>query len=201
MSSGHTAAPRPGGGFNAGMGQFGEHLDETAMTKAVQQKGMQQQQASASTAPTPPPAHQPTQSPPSDMGSITDELFVKPFEDLKSGFADLADFNMWLGIEPTPEQEQERARKEVILKRFNKMTDDEQAITKQKYQEHMKKKQMEEEEKHRQKQLKAQQDQQSFKVPGKAPSGPVMPGMSGSQKAKVQLDFDRVRMDQGQKVG
>src|SRR5690606_16195689 len=111
------------------------------------------------------------------------------------------DLDMWLGIQPSPQQEQERARKEVMLKRFNKMTDEEQAIFKQKYQERLKKVQLEEEEKQRRKQLEAQQQKQSFKIPSKAASGPVGPGMGGKQKAKAQLDFDRQRMDQGQKVG
>jgi hypothetical protein len=201
QSSGHSAAPRPGGGFNAGMGQFGEHLDEAAMMKAMQTKGMQQQKASATTSPTPLASTQKNQKVPRDVGSLTDELIKYPLEDLMDAFKSIADIDMWLGIQPSPGQEQERARKEVILKNFNTFTDEEQAIAKQRYQERMKKMQMEEEEKHRQKQLKAQQQQESFKVPGKAASGPVGPGMSGKQKATNQLNFDRQIQDKSSSLG
>ena len=46
-------APRPRqmGGFNPGMGDSNEHLDESAMQAAVQQKGMQQQAADPGTSP------------------------------------------------------------------------------------------------------------------------------------------------------
>lgn len=199
MPKGPSAAPRPGGGFNPGMGQFGEHLDEAAMMKAMQTKGMQQQKASASTSPTPLSSAQKNQ--PRDMGSLKDELITYPLQDLIDGFKSIWDLDAWLGIEPKPGQEEERARKEIMLKRFNKMTDEEQAIFKQRYQERLKKMQMEEEEKARQKQMKEQQAHQSLQIPSKAASGPVGPGMGGKQKAKAQLDFDRQRMDQGQKVG
>lgn len=197
---GPSAAPRPGGGFNAGIGQPDEHLDEAAMMKAMQTKGLQQQQASASNAPTPPPSTQ-QQHAPSDMGSFTDELFVKPFEDIKRGFKDLFDLEKWLGIEPTPEQVQELERKKILLQRFNQLTDQEQMIAKQRYQERIEKQKLEEEEKQRRKQQEAQQQQQSLNMPHKAQSGPVGPGMSGNQKAKAQLDWDRQRQDSTQSMG
>jgi hypothetical protein len=200
-SSGHSAAPRPGGGFNAGMGQFGEHLDEAAMMKAMQTKGMQQQKASASTSPTPLSSTQKNQKPPRDVGSLKDELITYPLQDLIGAFKSIWDIDAWLGIEPSPAQEQERARKEVMLKRFNKMTDEEQAVFKQRYQERMKKMQMEEEERQRQHQMKEQQSQSSIQVPGKAASGPVGPGMSNKQKATNQLNFDRQRQDKTSSMG
>lgn len=198
-SNGHSAAPRPGGGFNAGMGQFGEHLDEAAMMKAMQQKSQQQQKASTTTVPTPLNAQNRSHQPSRDVGSFSEELFQRPLQDLWEGIKSMADLDMWLGIEPTPEQEQERARKEVILKRFNQLTDEEQSIAKQRYQEHIQRQQAEEEEKHMRKQREEQQS--SLVMPSKAPSGPVGPGMSGKQKASAQLNWDRQRSDQAQKVG
>lgn len=195
-SAAHSVTPRPGGGFNPGMGQFGEHLDEAAMQQAIGQKSLQQQKASFAKTPTPLTAQQKNQKAPArDMGSLTDELIKRPFEDLMDGFKSLADLNMWLGIEPSPEQDQERARKEVILKNYNRMTDEEQAIVKQKYQERTQRMQAEEEEKQKRQQLEAQQQHASIQVPTKAASGPVGPGMSGNQKAKAQLDWDRQRMN------
>lgn len=200
QSSGHSAAPRPGGGFNAGMGQFGEHLDEAAMMKAMQTKGQHQQQASASNVPTPPSAQQKT-APPREMGSLVEELFQRPFQDFIGGLKSLGDLDMWLGIEPTPEQEQERARKEIILKRFNQLNDEQQAIAKQRCQEDLQRKQAEEEEKERRKQQEAQAQQQSLNIPHKAANGPVGPA-SAKQKASTQLQSDRLQgMDKGSKVG
>lgn len=198
QSKGHSAAPRPGGGFNAGRGPFGGHLDETAMMEAMQAKGLQQQKASASTSPTP---HSSTQQQPRDVGSLKDELFTYPAQDLVGSFKSVFDLDTWLGVQPTAEQEQERARKEVLLKRFNQLTDQEQAVFKQRYQERLKKLQLEEEEKAQRRQAEEQQRQASITLPRKAASGPVGPGMGAKQKAKAQLDFDRQRMDQGQKVG
>lgn len=191
-----STRPRPGGGFNAGMGQFGEHMDEAAMAGAVQQKALQQQKASLISSPMAQSSSQKNQkSPPSDMGSLTEELFVKPFNSLVDGFKSIADLNMWLGIEPTEEEEQERERKKVMLQRYNQMTDEEQAITKRRYQERMQRLQAEEEEKQRQKELAAQQQQATLQMPTKAASGPVGPGMSKKQKATAQLNFDRQRQD------
>lgn len=195
-SAAHSVSPRPGGGFNPGMGQFGEHLDEAAMQQAVGQKALQQQKASFAKTPTPTTQQKNLKAnPPREVGSLADELIKRPFEDLMDGFKSLADLNMWLGIEPTEEEQQERARKEVILKNYNRLTDEEQAIVKQKYQERMQRMQAEEEEKHRRQQLEAQQKHATIQVPTKAASGPVGPGMSGSQKAKAQLDWDRQRMN------
>lgn len=195
-SAAHSVSPRPGGGFNPGMGQFGEHLDETAMQQAIGQKALQQQQSSFAKTPQALTAQQKNlkPTPPREVGSLTDELIKRPFEDLMDGFKSLADLNMWLGLEPTEEQQQERARKEVILKNFNRMTDEEQAIVKQKYQERMQRMQAEEEEKQRRQQIETQQQHASIQVPTKAASGPVGPGMSGNQKAKAQIDWDRQRM-------
>ncbi len=44
--------PRPGGGFNPGIGQFNDHLDEQAMQQAMKQKALSQM-AGAQTGPSP----------------------------------------------------------------------------------------------------------------------------------------------------
>lgn len=197
MKSGSTSRPRPGGGFNAGMGQFGEHLDEEAMKKAMSNKGSQQQGASTSGLPSASSVTKQSSGP----LSLTDELLKNPLKDMGNSLKSLADLNTWMGIKPSEEDAQERAHKEIMLKNFNKLTDEEQAVAKQRYQERMKKLQAEEEEKERQKQLKAQQAQESLNMPASPQKGPIGPGMSGSQKAKAQLDWDRQRLSGPANVG
>ena len=203
MRSGSSARPRPGGGFNAGMGQFGEHLDEAAMQQASQQKSLQQQGASTTKTPTlkptTPAAQQSAVS--RDMGSFTDELFKRPAQDFWEGIKSLADLNTWLGVDTSAEDAQERAHKEIILKNFNQLTDEEQVVAKQHYQARIKKLQAEAEEKERQKQLKTQEEQATLHMPASPKKGPIGPGMSGSQKAKAQVDWDRQRLSGPANVG
>ena len=78
---------RPGGGFNSGMGQFGEHLDESAMQQAMTQKALAQQQANPQTAAAAAAgakqAAQPaSQQQPREVGSLGDELLKRPFHDI-----------------------------------------------------------------------------------------------------------------------
>ena len=49
-SMGGGSRPRPGGGFNAGLGQFNEHLDEQALQQAVGQKQLHQLAGSSQSA-------------------------------------------------------------------------------------------------------------------------------------------------------
>lgn len=194
-----ASRPRPGGGFNAGMGQFGEHMDEAAMQQALAQKAMSQQSGSTATVPTPKPASPQTNVPPKadsfrEVGSLKDELVVRPLQDLWHGFKSIFDLRAALGLnEKTSEQQQELARQEMILKRYNQLTEEQQAIAQKNYQERLAKQQQEEQEK-QQKAEAEQRQHQTIQAPSKAASGPVGPGMSGKQKAKAQLDFDRQRM-------
>lgn len=200
--AGPSFRPRPGGGFNAGMGSFGEHLDENAMQQAVQQKALAQQSSSQTTTPTPQSnAHQHA-SPPREVGSLTEELFTRPAEDLYQGVRSIFDLNAWLGLDQkTPEQEQERARKEMILKRFNQLTEEQQAVARQMYEERLQRQRAEESEKEQKKQLEAQQEQQAVMAPSSPQKGPIGPGMSGKQKATAQLQWDRQRLNQPQGAG
>ncbi len=181
---------RPGGGFNMG-GGFNEHLDESAMAQASQQKQLTQAQADPATAQA---AAQKAQSqaqaqkPPPEVGSLTDELIKRPakgvWEEIKKFFS----LNTWLGIEPpqikTPE-EQAKARQ--IHQRYQQLDREQQEVAQKRYQELMQKKKAEEEEKMRKKQMEEQKKAQELPMPSSPQKGPAGPGASKKQKAQARL--------------
>jgi hypothetical protein len=203
MSSPRPAArPRISGGFNQNMGAFNEHLDDDAMQNAMQQKGLTQQNASAAD-PTgmggggalPGAAgtqNRPAQPPkPREIGSITEELVNRPAQDIFKGLKSIFDLNSLLGLPQAEDDPQTKARKQQMLQRYNKLSDEQQAVARQKYQESMQKKQAEEQEKQAKKQQEEQQKSQTINVPSGTKKGPEGPGGSKKQKAVNKLQQDR----------
>lgn len=193
------------GGFNPsmGMGGFDEHLDENAMQAAAKQKTLSQQSSTSvgtSAAPSatntagsanPLPQTQVPPPPPREVGTLTEELLKRPAQDIYRGLAQFFDLNTLLGIDPKADDPQTQARKKQIHQRWNKLTEEQQAVARQKYQEEMQKKQREEQEKQQRKQAEEQQKNQQFQVPSGPQKGPVGPGGSGKQRAVQKLQQDR----------
>lgn len=192
-----TVRPRPGGGFNQGMGQFGEHLDEEALQQAVSQKQLSQQHAVGAGNPqgvqtgTNPldPSSPPT--PPRELGTFTEELITRPAVDVAKGLLSLLDFSAALGIKPpeskTPE---EKARIQATHARYQKLNQEQQAFVRKKYQEEMQKKKSLQEEEERKKQAQ-QQAMQDLVMPASPQKGPVGPVGSSKQRAVSKLQQDR----------
>ncbi len=196
--SGGSMRPRPGGGFNTGMGSFGEHLDENAMQQAMGQK--QQAQQGAQLNPTMAAqqqqlAQQQQQSgaappPPREMGTIAEELFTRPLKDIARGVGSLFDIYNWLGIkkyEPDPEK---LAKNKQMLQKYNQLEAADQAQVRKTTQERMQKQKLErEQEEHKKQQAAAAQ--QDFVMPSSPKKGPEGPGGTGKQKAVQKLQHDR----------
>lgn len=210
--------PRMGGGFNAGMGGMGgfsEHLDEDAMQQAMGQKQMAQQATSQQSAiqagqgggkaqsdfsqqqlqemQAAQGAHGEVaakQKPPRAMGSITDELFKRPVQDIIEGIKSLFDINALLGINLQHDTPQEQARKKQLHQRWQQLNQEQQQVAQQKYQLEMQKKQAEEEEKQHRKQQEAAQSQ-TIQAPSSPKKGPDGGGGSKKQKAVTKLQNDR----------
>lgn len=190
--------PRPGGGLNTGMGQFGEHLDENATQQAVTQKQLGQQQAVGTgspqgvptganpLSPTAPP------KPPREMGTIAEELITRPAVDIAKGLLSLLDFSAALGLSP-PETKspEEKARLQATHHRYQKLNQEQQAFARKKYQEELQKKKLLQEEEERQKQQKRQQESQQIVVPSSPKNGPVGPAGSSKQRAVTKIEQDR----------
>lgn len=186
-----TMRARPGGGFNLG-GGFNEHLDESAMQQAGQQKQLTQAQADPATAKA---AAQKAQSqvqgqqkPPPEVGSFTDELIKRPIKGVWEEIKKFFSLNTWLGIEPpqikTPE---EQAKAKQVHQRYQQLDQEQQAVARKRYQELMQKKKAEEEEKMRKKQIEEQKKAQEVQMPSSPQKGPVGPGSSKKQKAQARL--------------
>ncbi len=195
---GPSARPRPGGGFNPGSDQFGEHLDEDALQQAMSQKQLGQQQAAGTGSPqgvptgTNPISPTAPPPPPREVGSIAEELITRPLKDIGKGLLSLFDFSSALGLTPpeskTPE---EKARVQATHRRYQKLNQEQQTYARQKYQEEMQKKKMLQEEEERQREQKRQMESQSVVVPSSPKNGPVGPSGSGKQRAATKLEQDR----------
>jgi hypothetical protein len=181
--------PRPGGGFNPGMGQFGEHMDDDAAQQAVGQKALGQQSVStAQQKPaTPPPVQQ---TPPREVGSIADEA-KRAASDVWSEIKQFFSLHTWLGINPDTLTQEEKQQASQFHQNWNKLTQAEQEVAQKKYQESMQKKKQEEEEQLRQEEEKRRSEAQPIQAPSGPKKGPVGPGGSKKQKATQQLQQDR----------
>jgi hypothetical protein len=195
---GTSARPRPGGGFNAGMGSFGEHLDENAMQQAMGQK--QQAQQGAQLNPSMAAAQQQlaqqqqqpgsAPTPPREIGSISEELFTRPLKDIVQGVSSLFDIYNWLGIkkyEPDPEK---LAKNKQILQNWNQLDAKEQAEARKTTQERIQKKKLEREQEDQRRQQQAMASQELV-VPHTPQRGAEGPGGSGKQRATQKLQQDR----------
>lgn len=191
-----SVRPRPGGGFNQGLGQFGEAFDESVASQAMQQKALGQQQvapsgAAAAAAAQKAQSQSPKQRPPREVGSFKDELIARPIKDMWKEIQQFFSLNTWLGIDPQTKDPKDQQRMVATHRRYQQLTEEQQAVARKKYQEEMKKKQAEEQEKERKKQLEQQRKAQDLPMPSSPKKGPIGPGMSKKQKATAQLQHDR----------
>lgn len=208
---------RPGGGFRPSFGDdFGEKSDDNAMQAAAQAKQLTQQAAATSGAnpgsakPGGLPAGMPGGLPPGaapgggqpqqprEVGSISEELVKRPAHDIFAGLKGFFDINNWLGINPQTDTPEQQATKQQLHSRWNKLTQDQQAIAQKQFQESMKKKQIAEQEAQRKRQIDAQKHTE-IAAPSSPKKGPVGPA-SGSKKQKttMKLQQDRKMLSQGQ---
>jgi hypothetical protein len=195
--------PRPLGGFNQGMGDQNEHMDESAMQAAMQQKALAQQTTTAT--PTPPagaggipgaPATMPGAAPgpgpgqPREVGSLAEELVTRPLQDVGKELKSFVDINNLLGIDPVKDDPQTQAHKKRLHQGWNKLTQEDQAYVQQKFQQETKIKQQEKEAEQLKEQQKAQQSQ-DLVIPTGVKKGAEGPGGSKKKQATQRLQQDR----------
>lgn len=187
--------PRPMGGFNPGMGDLNEHLDENAMQAAVQQKALAQQgtTTSQSSSSNQKAAGSQTGIPaqPREVGSLAEELLERPAQDVRQQLVDLFDINRILGISLEQDDPGTQARKKQLHSRWQQLNQEQQQYAQQKYKEEMEKKKQEEQEKQAREQQAKQAEQQQLAVPSSPQKGPVGPGGSKKSRAVQKLQQDR----------
>lgn len=207
--------PRPGGGFNQGFGNFSdEHLNESAMQNAMQQKQMTQQ--AAQTAGTPNPAQKATGKPMQQgagqgaqprpdrqLGTLGEELVKRPLADLWSEIKKFFDINTILGINPVTDTPEEQAKKKQLHQRYQQLDQDQQRVAQEEFQKRMQKKQQEEQEELQKKQAEEQRRKEQVVMPSKPKSGPQGPasGKSHKQNMMEKMQMDRKTMSQAQGAG
>lgn len=197
---------RPGGGFNTGMGQFGEHLDEAAAQQASTQKQLAQQQvnpqgATAAAANAKQAAQPPAQQAPREVGSLGDELVKRPLHDIWQQIKQFFSLNTWLGINPETEDPEKKQKMTALHRRYQQLDQEQQAYARQLYQQREQEKKLQLEEEERKKQLAEQQKQESaIQMPSSPQKGPVGPASGKSKKSNAiaQLTQNRQRLGQAQ---
>jgi len=128
-----------------------------------------------------------------ELGSIPEELFIRPAQDIWQQMVGLADITTWLGADNAKDPEKTAKRRQ-MHQRWQQLTQEEQQVAHQRYQAEMQRKKQQEEERQR-KAMQEQQQQQTITAPSSPQKGPRGPaGKSKKQKAQTKLQQDRQRM-------
>ncbi len=195
--------PRPMGGFNQGMGNSSEHLDEAAVKAASKQKQLNQKQSStdpasgkSGTNPLLPQTDAKSEKS-REVGSIKDELVKRPLKDIEKGLASFFDLNALFNVDvkDTPE---EQAKKKSLHQRFQKLTEEQKTVAQKKYQEEMQKKKTEQEEEQQKKEEEEAREKATIAPPSSPKKGPVGPFWGQSKKQKTQTMLQQSRQGLGQ---
>jgi len=201
-----SARPMMGGGMSQGLGQFGEHLDESALKQAVGQKGLGQvaadprmAQAAAQGAKQDQSAATGQPKPPREVGTLSEELIKRPVKDIGQEIRAFFTLQTWLGINPNTRDPKEIQKQTAIHGRYQQLDEAQQALVKQRYQERLQKEKAEEEEKQRKKQMEEQKKNQVLTMPSSPKKGPIGPASGKSKKDNAQalLQQQRQTMSQG----
>lgn len=198
--------PRPMGGFSQGMGGLNEHMDESAMQAASQQKALGQQQAATPTQSGAANASNPLQNliggqpdaagavqprQPREIGTLTQELVKRPVQDvIRELTTNFFNVNTLLGIKSADSPE-DQAKKKQLHQRWQKLDKERQQVAQKRFQQEMQKKKQAEEETEAKKRQEEQRKAQSIQMPSSPKKGPVGPSGSKKQRAVTQLEQDR----------
>jgi hypothetical protein len=198
-----AARPRPGGGFNPGMGQFNDHLDEQAMQQAMKQKALGQQ-AGSQTGPIQNSSQQSnTQQPPPEAGSASmfDTIVSKPVQDLAKTILGALHLDKLLGLGGNTSTPEEKAKKDAMMRRYNQLTEEQQAVARQKYQERMQREKMLQQEAEQRKQMEEKKKEASIQMPSSPQKGAPDPHGSKKSNAIQKLQQDRKTLGGPQSAG
>lgn len=193
MKKGQSSVVRQSGGTRTSFGDFdSERLEDQALQSAVSQKGAQQKTGSVPTNKTSQSNQQQTQTqqkPPREVGSLWEELFVRPLTDIKDAFKSFFDLNNLFGINTEQDTPEEIAKKKEMHRRYQQLTEAEQQEAKKQYEKRLKQKQEEE----KQKEIKRQQIEEQKKAAIAPPAGKsnkpglFVGGKSGKARAQNRL--------------
>lgn len=126
-----------------------------------------------------------------EVGSIGEELVKRPLADIAKGIKSIFSLNNLLGVESPQENPKDKVKKKQLHQRYNQLSQEEQAVARERYQAEMERKQRVAEEDEISKQKKVQA-KQSIVIP----SGPQKGngGQSKKQVAMQSLEDDRTKI-------
>ncbi|MBP7768311.1 hypothetical protein KA082_00555 [Candidatus Woesebacteria bacterium] len=220
MSQMQSVRPRPSGGFQQGLGQFNEHLDEQAMQQAAKQQALTQQSATPATTPTAAQALAGAAGMPTDLSELAaggagaeggtqaaqspsffDAVIAQPVQDLAKTILEALHLDTLLGLMGSSDTPQDKAKKQAMMRRYNELTQEEQAVARATFQRRQQeeKRRLEEEQarKHRAEQARAQ----SIAVPASPQRGSEGAGQSRKSQAVSKLEQDRKTLSGPQSAG
>ena len=128
---------------------------------------------------------------PSEVGSIGEELVTRPLEDIAQGIRSIFSIDNLLGQESSKPDPEAQAKKKQLHQRFNQLTQEEQGVARQRYQQEMERKQRMAEEDQIRRQQEAQ-SKQAIQMPSSPQKGNG--GQSKKQSAMQQLQDDRTKI-------
>jgi hypothetical protein len=128
---------------------------------------------------------------PREVGSVTEELINRPLKDIAKGIRSIFSIDNLLGQESSGPDPESQAKKKQLHQRFSQLSQEEQAVARERYQQEMERKQRIAEED----QISRQQEAQA-KQPIQMPSSPQKGngGQSKKQSAMQQLQDDRTKI-------
>ncbi|MDH5532892.1 MAG: hypothetical protein OEX81_00495 [Candidatus Pacebacteria bacterium] len=160
--------------------QGGSSAGAQATPAPQQLQSMQQQMGGAQ-----------TDQAPRAIGSIGEELVKRPLADIAKGIKSIFSLDNLLGVESNKPDPQAQAKKKQLHQRFNQLSQEEQGVARERYQQEMERKQRMAEEDERSRQMKAQ-SKQSIVMPSSPQKGNG--GQSKKQNAMQQLQDDRTKI-------
>lgn len=135
------------------------------------------------------------------VGTLKQELLDRPIEAVVKEIGAIFSLSRLLGIENPQDTPEQKAKKAQLLQNFNQLTQEEQTLADQLYQERLARKQQQEQEDQIKKQ-QAAQEASSVAPPSSPRKGPPDPsGKSKSQAAMQQLKQDRTTIGKVQSAG
>lgn len=203
MQQAPAARPRPGGGFNPGMGQFNDHLDENAMQQAVKQKALSQQAGSQTGPLQQSPAGTPQQPQSSEAPSLFDTTVSRPIQDIAKTILEAMHLDKLLGLVGSSDTPEDKAKKQAMMRRYNQLTEEEQAVVREKYQKRMQEEKARQQEEEQKKRLAEEEKQRTVVMPSSgAKKGPDAGGGHSKKSNAIQkLQQDRKTLSGPQNVG
>ena len=128
---------------------------------------------------------------PREVASIGEELVKRPLSDITKGIKSIFSVDNLLGVKPQQENPEDQVKKKQLHQRYTQLSQEEQAVARQRYQQEMERKQRMAEEDEVSRQRKAQAKQSIV-----MPSGPQKGngGKSKKQDAMQSLQDDRTKI-------